>query len=184
MLHPETELRLISAAVGHGIVAARPIPRGTLVWVQDELDQVVAASAIDALPPAGRAAALKYSARQDDASFILFWDHARFTNHSCAPVTLTAGRRFSIAIEDIPAGGEITEDYALLNLAPEESFTCLCGASRCRGWIGPGDVAAMTGRWRGAVGRALARVHCVPQPLAALLRDRDIAEARVRWAAG
>ena len=39
MLHPHTELRHINQALGYGVVATRLIPRGTIIWVLDKLDQ-------------------------------------------------------------------------------------------------------------------------------------------------
>jgi hypothetical protein len=39
MLHPHTELAFIDDRIGYGVVATRAIPRGTITWVLDELDQ-------------------------------------------------------------------------------------------------------------------------------------------------
>ena len=41
MIHPASELRFISAEIGHGVFATEFIPRGTLVWVLDEFDRVL-----------------------------------------------------------------------------------------------------------------------------------------------
>lgn len=38
MLHPHTEIRYISEAMGLGVFATRPIPKGTLLWVLCPLD--------------------------------------------------------------------------------------------------------------------------------------------------
>ena len=38
MIHPSTELRLVSPHVGYGVFASRHIPKGSLVYVQDPLD--------------------------------------------------------------------------------------------------------------------------------------------------
>lgn len=38
MIHPSTELRLVSPHVGYGVFASRTIPKGSLVFVQDPLD--------------------------------------------------------------------------------------------------------------------------------------------------
>ena len=38
MIHPSTELRLVSPHVGYGVYASQHIPKGSLVYVQDPLD--------------------------------------------------------------------------------------------------------------------------------------------------
>ena len=177
MVHPDTALKFINEAVGHGLVATRPIPRGSLVWVKDDLDQVVAQEALAALPAVGRETALRYSSPYGPGALVLFWDHARFINHSCSPASLVAGGRFSIAVRDIAAGEEITEDYACLSLFPDESFTCHCGSSRCRGRIGAGDAAGQIEEWSEALREALALMSQVPQPLRPLMRDEYLSEA-------
>jgi len=40
MMHPDTEIRFISKEIGYGVVAKKIIPKGTITWVQDELDQI------------------------------------------------------------------------------------------------------------------------------------------------
>jgi hypothetical protein len=39
MLHPDTELRFVNRTIGYGVFATRMIPRGTITWVRDRLDQ-------------------------------------------------------------------------------------------------------------------------------------------------
>ena len=39
MIHPDTELRYVNDVIGYGVFATRHIPRGTITWVRDELDQ-------------------------------------------------------------------------------------------------------------------------------------------------
>ena len=41
MIHPATELRLVDAETGQGVFATAAIPRGTVVWAHDELDQIL-----------------------------------------------------------------------------------------------------------------------------------------------
>ena len=40
MIHPDTELRFINDVIGYGVVATKFIPKGTITWVQDDLDRV------------------------------------------------------------------------------------------------------------------------------------------------
>jgi hypothetical protein len=39
MVHPDTELRFVSPAIGWGVFATRDIPTGTITWALDALDQ-------------------------------------------------------------------------------------------------------------------------------------------------
>ena len=39
MVHPDTELRFVSPAIGWGVFATRDIPTGTITWALDVLDQ-------------------------------------------------------------------------------------------------------------------------------------------------
>jgi SET domain-containing protein len=66
---------------------------------------------------------------------------ARYVNHSCEPnceAVEEDGRIFIEAIEDIPAGAELTYDYSLEpadvpRRAWVRAYGCRCGASACRG---------------------------------------------------
>ena len=81
-------------------------------------------------------------------------------------------------MRDIAAGEEITEDYALLSLRPEEAFACRCDSPRCRGHVGPHDVVSRMKEWKRILRHALSRVGTVSQPLQPLMRDEYLAEAR------
>lgn len=62
----------------------------------------------------------------------------RYVNHSCDPNVYTAfrGEQVSlVALREIAAGEELTTDY-LINNEGGDSWTCGCGASRCRGKTG------------------------------------------------
>ena len=39
MIHPDTELQFINDEIGHGVVATKLIPAGTITWVLDKLDR-------------------------------------------------------------------------------------------------------------------------------------------------
>lgn len=61
-----------------------------------------------------------------------------FTNHSCAPTTgirQTPAGIVVIALRDIHAHEEITFDYATWLTEPALRFTCMCGATTCRGEV-------------------------------------------------
>src|SRR5262245_24378755 len=172
MIHPHTQLRFINPELGFGVVATRFIPRGTLTWVRDDLDQVVHSGRIAALPPLYRALLEKYTFRDASGQHILCWDHGRFMNHSCVPSCLGLEADFEVAVRDIQPGEELTDDYATLHLLPHESFDCRCGAAGCRGRVVAEDRAAQAAAWEALWGPALALLDQVPQPLGPVLEHR------------
>ena len=68
---------------------------------------------------------------------------SRFINHSCTPncrAVIRRGRIFIEAKRDIPAGAELTYDYAYErgeegDEKSEGMYPCACGSPRCRGTI-------------------------------------------------
>jgi hypothetical protein len=169
MLHPATELRWISSVIGFGVFATAPIPRGTITWVQDALDQVFPQARAAVLPPPLLESFDRYSYLNGRGERILCWDHARFINHSCIPTVLSPGFEFDLALRDIQSGEEITTDYGALNL--DASFLCACGTSTCRGEIRPDDPERLTGHWDRRVRSAFRAIDHVAQPLWSLLPD-------------
>ena len=171
MIHPDSELQFVNSSIGYGLFATKLIPKGTITWVGDPLDQIIAPRLLDAMPEAVRAQALKYSYVNGGGNRILCWDHARFVNHSCAAACLSPGFDFEIAIRDIQPGEEITDDYGTLNL--EEPFECLCTASGCRGQVLPDDPVRHSPRWDQLVASAFPALGRVDQPLWELVREKD-----------
>jgi uncharacterized protein len=169
MMIPGLELRFISPAIGYGVCTPRPIPRGTIVWVLDPLDQPVPEVEYLALPALLQAEVDRYAYVDDAGDRILCWDLGRYMNHSCAPTGRTVDGLFELVTRDIPAGGELTTDYAALNIAlPSE---CACGSESCRGTVVQPDssfAAYQRARDR-EVAAALRFASSVEQPLADLL---------------
>lgn len=178
MTHPDTIVRPVRREIGVGVFATKDIPRGSIVWARDPLDQAVTEAQRRAYPAAGRAMLERYVYRDDAGQLILCWDNARYVNHSCAPTSLVTPFGFSIAVRDTKAGEELTEDYATYHLTPEETFDCYCGLPGCRGRVGPEDVAALSSVWRRLIGEALELVDRVPQPLRPLASSEALASAR------
>jgi hypothetical protein len=135
MMHPHTELRLVSAVIGSGVFATAPIPKGTLTWVRDPLDQRIEFESDDF--PSGllnMEVVRRYLYTDRQGRVILLWDHGRFVNHSCSPNTAGGlNNDFSVALRDIAAGEEITEDYG--ELMGFDGFDCHCGHSDCRRFV-------------------------------------------------
>lgn len=117
----------------------------------------------------------RYSFVDGRGNYILCWDHARFMNHSCDPTCRSAGYDFEIAVRDIAAGEELTDDYGALNL--EYDFRCSCRAPRCRGSIHPGDLLTFAGEWDRIVAQAFPSISQVPQPLWPLVREKEAVAA-------
>lgn len=175
MIHPDSELRFISQEMGYGLFATKAIPRGTITWVGDALDQIVSAERFAAMPESLRAQTVKYSYVNGRGERILCWDHGRFVNHSCAANCLSPGFDFEIAIRDITAGEEITDDYGTLN--PEEPFVCLCDAEDCRGSVMPDDPLRHAPRWDSSLAAAFPLIRNVAQPLWDLVREKAAVES-------
>lgn len=144
MIHPDTELRHVDHEIGLGVYATRLIPRGTITWVLDALDQRIAPERLASLGRLYRPLIDRYAYLNGHGERILCWDIGRFMNHSCDANTISTGWDFDLAIRDIQAGEQITNDYTLLNL--EDSFPCACGAPGCRGTVSsrPCDWDALT----------------------------------------
>ncbi len=53
-------------------------------------------------------------------------------NHSCAPNVGVRGQITFVAMRDIPAGAELTIDYAMIDGDPAERLECGCRAPECR----------------------------------------------------
>ena len=99
---------------GLGVFAAQPLKAGTLIWVFDpSIDQEISDEQLAALPDAVRDIALSTSFTGTNGATILSRDNAVFLNHSDDP-NLSGGARGSIAVRNIAAGEELTEDYRLL----------------------------------------------------------------------
>jgi hypothetical protein len=170
MIHPDTELTYINSKIGYGVVATRPIPRGTITWAGDELDQVFPPSKIRRLCPVMRQQVHKYSFRDAKGRSILCWDNARFINHSCSATCLSAGFDFELAVRDIQPGEELTDDYGTLNI--EEGFECYCMQAGCRGTIFPDDLLRYAHVWDQIVRTSLPYLNSVPQPLWPMVKQQ------------
>lgn len=144
MIHPDTELREADPEVGLGVFTTRRLPRGTITWALDALDQRITTQKLWGLGALYRPVIDRYAYLNGHGDRILCWDIGRFMNHSCDANSISTGWDFDIAIRDIEAGEQITNDYTLLNL--DSVFECACGSPRCRGLVSstPEDWEALT----------------------------------------
>lgn len=76
---------------------------------------------------------------------------ADHVNHSCQPNCGIRGNRTLVAMRDIPAGEEITYDYAMTDACDYDVFACRCQSAQCRrritgtDWQNPNLQAAYQG---------------------------------------
>lgn len=174
MIHPATELRFVNDRIGYGVFASRDIPRGTITWAGDALDQSFTGEQIAAMEPPYQEIVVKYSFLNPDASYVLCWDISRFVNHSCEPSCLAPGYDFEIAVRDIERGEELTDDYGSLNI--EADFECHCGSGRCRRVIHPDDLLGHAEEWDELVAGAFSLIRSVEQPLWYFVREKQQVE--------
>jgi len=162
MIHPDTQLQFISEEAGHGVVAVKPIPRGTITWVKDPLDCTFSPAAVDRMPAACRKALDHFCYRDRKGDYALCWDHARFINHSFRPNCIATAYDFELAVRDIAAGEELVNDYGFLNIL--EPFRPRDEGTR-RKVVYPDDLRRCHRHWDRLLKTAFKALPAVEQPL-------------------
>ena len=176
MIHPHTRLQFISEAVGHGVVATERIPKGTITWAKDPLDQTLDQEAVDALGPPFRPMLDHFTYRDNQGRYVLCWDHGRYINHSAFPNCITTAYDFEIAVRDIEPNEQLTNDYGFLNLEyPFESFP---EPGTDRRLILPDDLMRHYDRWDQQLQNAFPHFNAVEQALAFLIPVATLGTAR------
>lgn len=179
MMHPSTELRSIDTRIGVGVFATALLPRGTITWAQDDLDQVFTQERAAALGKLYQPFLDRYAYIDGTDHVLLCWDHGRFVNHSCEANCLSMGwSDFEIAVRDIQPGEQITDDYGTLNVNGD--FDCLCGAKTCRKRVLSDDLLRHSPEWDAIVIPAARLIREVEQPLWKVVRSRETVERAVR----
>ena len=181
MIHPDTELRFINDKIGYGVVALKPIPQGTITWALDKLDRIFSPEQVRGMEALYQQVLDKYTYRNADGNHILCWDNARFINHSSHANCLTTAYEFEIAIRDIAAGEELTDDYGYLNL--DEPFEVVPEPGSNRNTIYPDDLLRYYPEWDEKLLRTFPKISKVDQPLFDLL-DNALREKVKNIAAG
>jgi hypothetical protein len=184
MIHPSTELRHIDAQLGYGVFATARLPKGTITYVWDPLEVEIPLGDARLEEPSLRAAIERYSYIDARGTRIVSWDHAKYVNHCCQCNTMSTAYGFEIAIRDIEAGEQITDEYGLFN--PQESMNLCCSLGPCRGVVQATDLEQLCHVWDAQVKAALAVVEEVEQalwPLVDLVTANAI-ERYARWGEG
>jgi hypothetical protein len=167
MIHPHTRLEYISPEKGFGVIATQLIPKGTITWVFDPLDQVFTPERIATLNPFFQNIVYTYSYRDRQGDYILCWDHSRFINHSFHSNCISTAYNFELAVRDIQPGEELTDDYGYLNL--KEPFDCLPEPGTTRKQALPNDLLFFSAQWDEQLEQAFKHYKKVDQPLEALV---------------
>lgn len=168
MMHPDTELRYINDEIGYGVFATRFIPKGTIVWALDDLDQVLEPSFVERLDPLRKQDVHKYSFKNQFGQYILCWDKARYVNHSFHATCVGTMYDIELAARDILPGEELTDDYGTLNL--DEPFECLPEEGTTRSQVLPDDLLRYYQLWDRIAASAFRHYPNVEQPLKHLVR--------------
>ena len=117
MMLVETELRP-SGIHGTGVFLTEPVAAGTVVWRFDSrIDRVYSEAEVAGLPPIAREFLRTYSTWHATTQlWVLCGDNGRHFNHSDTPNTVSDGIAFGedTALADLPAGTELTSDYATI----------------------------------------------------------------------
>ena len=163
MIHPDTELRFVNLQIGFGVFATAFIPKGTLLYVKDELEIEISPERFNSMDQLHQSIVEKYSYIDQHGTRIISWDHAKYVNHRCDCNSMSTGYGFEIAIRDIEKGEEITDEYGLFNIASVIPIECQC--PECRTVLLPSDHEHYYPQWDELVKTALARLNAVKQPL-------------------
>jgi uncharacterized protein len=176
MIHPDTELRFINDKIGHGVVATKFIPKGTITWALDKLDRIFTPKQIREMGRMYQDTMDKYSYRNPDGNHVFCWDNARFVNHSSNSNCITTAYDFEIAIRDIQPGEELTDDYGYLNL--DEPFEVLPEPGSNRHVIYPDDLLRFYPIWDEKLLSAFPELLKVDQPLFEILEKPNQERAK------
>lgn len=168
MMHPDTRIDFISEEIGYGVVAEKFIPKGTITWVQDELDQVFSQQQYEKMKPTSREMMDKYSFRSKKGNFILCWDLAKYINHSFKANCLSTAYDFEIAVRDIFPGEQLTDDYGYLNVT--EPFAAKDEGTE-RKVVYPDDLLKYYPKWDEELEGAFCLLASVKQPLLPLVPE-------------
>ncbi|NNE76399.1 MAG: SET domain-containing protein [Pricia sp.] len=170
MIHPDTKLAFINEFIGHGVIATKLIPAGTITWVLDDLDMEFTAEQIDKMHEEQKKYIDIYSYRNYKGNYVLCWDHSRFVNHSFNSNCLSTAYDFEVAIRDIYPGEQLTDDYGYLNV--ENSFEPIAEAGN-RSLVKPDDLLHFHNQWDEELKKTFPKIANLRQPLQPFFSQND-----------
>ena len=184
MMHPSTEARFIDKQIGWGVFATSRLPKGTITYVWDPLEIEVGLDDPRLANPTFEPIIERYAYIDSRGIRILSWDHAKYVNHCCQCNTMSTAYGFEIAVRDIEAGEQITDEYGMFNLP--EPMELQCSQGSCRGRVQAEDLDELFELWDAQVKAALDVMELVEQPLWTLvdLVTATAVECYSRWGEG
>lgn len=168
MIHPNTELRYINEEIGYGVFATEFIPKGTITWTLDDLDQILSPDYVASLDEHRKKVILKYSYRNQHGQYVYCWDNGKFVNHSFHANCMGTAYECEVAIRDIYPGEQLTDEYGTLNI--EEPFECFAEEGTDRKLVMPDDLLHFSDQWDQQVLEAFKFLNHVEQPLLHLVQ--------------
>lgn len=148
--YPNVKVRR-SRVHGNGLFARRDLPSGT--YVMEYLGRKITKKESEELTSGQWGKGLVYTFelnKRYDLDGDIWWNRARFANHSCDPnceAQSEPGHIWIVALRDIRRGEEITYDYNFP--ADAELLPCRCGTAKCSGYVvGKASRGALTRRLR------------------------------------
>lgn len=163
MIHPHTTIKNVNETVGYGVFATQDIPEGTIVYVKDSMELEISPLEFLTHQKEIQEVIEKYSYMDQRGYRIVSWDFAKYVNHCCNYNTISTGYGFEIAVRDIKAGEQITDEYGIFNL--EYEIELECAHSNCRQKVKPKDFDTYYQQWDDVIKKSLIRLNEVEQPL-------------------
>jgi hypothetical protein len=157
-------------------VATRLIPKGTITWAIDRLDQSFTHEEVANMEDHYKEIIDKYTYRNHLGHYILCWDNARFVNHSFNSSCITTAYEFEVAVRDIYPGEQLTDDYGYLNIT--EPFDAVPEPGTTRRRVMPDDLLHFHKAWDAKLADAFKNFNSVDQPLSKLLSDDIFKKAK------
>jgi hypothetical protein len=166
MIHPNTKLCYINDEMGYGVVATAFIPKGTIIWVKDDLDQTFSPERVRTFHPSIQEYLESYTFTNRHGEKVFCWDDAKYMNHSFNHSCCATAYDFEIAIKDIAEGDELTDDYGYFNVKeafyPKDEGTA-------RKVVYPDDLLHLYKQWDALILENAPHALKVPQPLLHLI---------------
>ncbi|MFD2444792.1 SET domain-containing protein [Bacillus sp. CGMCC 1.16607] len=179
MMFPYTKLHYINDQIGFGVIATTFIPKGTITWALDEMDQILEPEFVAKLDKHRRRFINKYSFRNKNGQYILCWDLGRYVNHSFHANCIGTAYDFEIAIRDILPGEQLTSDYGTYNVGM--SFDCIPEEGTKRKKVNPDDLLHYYKEWDQQALEALKYFKDIDQPLIHLIDPNSM--VKIQFAA-
>ena len=171
LLTPRAEARLLDGNQ-LGIFAISPISVGTVIAVCGSM--IYSSDVLEYIPQEHMRTALQI---EDNLFVQTIADpvDTYFINHSCHPNSGFLNAVQIVAMQDIPAGQEITYDDAMTNGTSRRRFVCHCNSIDCRGEITGDDWRQknLQERYRGYFSPYLSR-RIAASGLARKLKKNDV----------